>query len=76
MLIQGLPRLDLVAPVDHSRSDGAVRENDDRTADQPAAQVGDVFGAQRLHGVFSSPTNATFRYLAARKRLITSIISP
>jgi hypothetical protein len=53
-----------------------VRENDDRTADQPAAQAGDVFGAQRLHGVFSSPTNATFRYPAARKRLITSIISP
>jgi len=37
--------LDLVTPVDHSRSDPAVRRHDDRSADEPAAQVREVFGA-------------------------------
>jgi hypothetical protein len=57
----GFRRLDLLAPIDRSRRDGAMREHDDRAADRPAAQIGKVFGAQRHHGVFSSPTSATFR---------------
>src|SRR5262249_17433992 len=73
---RGLGRLDVVAPGDHPRRDRAVREYDDRSADHPAAQIGELFGAQRHHWVFSSPTSATFKYPAARKRFITSIISP
>src|SRR5262249_2956927 len=59
----GLRWLDLVAPVHHSRGDPAVRQHDDRAADEPAAQVRHVFGAQYHHGPggFSSPTNAAFK---------------
>src|SRR5262249_16088665 len=73
-----LRRFDLLAPVDHSRGDRAVRQHDDRSADRPAAQVGGVYGAQHHHGPegFSSPTNAAFRSPAARKRFITAITSP
>src|SRR5262249_17514126 len=73
---RALRRRDLVAPGDHPLRDRAVREDDDRSADRPAAQIGDLFGAERHHCVFSSPTSATFRYPAARKRFMTSIISP
>src|SRR5262249_11902641 len=73
---RGLRRLDVVAPGNHPRRDRAVRKYDDRSADHPAAQIGELFGAQRHHWVFSSPTSATFRYPAARRRFITSIISP
>ena len=72
----GFRRLDLLAPFHHASGQGTVRDDDDRAADGPAAQIGNVVRAQHHHCAFSSPTSATLRYPAARRRFMTCITSP
>src|SRR5437016_3743957 len=72
----GFRRLDLLAPFHHARGQGTVRDDDDRAADGPPAQIGSIVRAQHHHCAFSSPTSATLRYPAARRRFMTCITSP